>query len=57
MHLLELVAAGRVQDRAGVVAALDERGYDVPRQGEHYVTARDPATGGAVAAAGGAVRT
>ena len=45
MHLLELVAAGRVQDRAGVVAALDERGYDVPRQGEHYVTARDPATG------------
>ena len=45
MHLLELVAAGRVKDRAGVVAVLEERGYDVPRQGDHYVTARDPETG------------
>ena len=45
MHLLELVDAGLVMDRAGVVAALEECGYDVPRQGEHYVTARDPATG------------
>ena len=45
MYLLELVAAGRVKDRAGVVAALETRGYDVPRQGERYVTARDPATG------------
>ena len=45
MHLLELVDAGLVMDRAGVVAALEARGYDVPRQGEHYVTARDPATG------------
>ena len=45
MHLLELVAAGRVKDRAGVVSALEARGYDVPRQGEHYVTARDRATG------------
>ena len=45
MHLLELVDAGKVKDRAGVVAALEARGYDVPRQGEHYVTARDPATG------------
>ena len=45
VHLLELVDAGRVKDRADVVAALEERGYDVPRQGEHYVTARDPATG------------
>ena len=45
MHLLELVDAGKVKDRAGVVAALEARGYDVRRQGEHYVTARDPATG------------
>ena len=45
MHLLELVAAGRVKDRAGVVVALEARGYEVPRQGEHYLTARDPATG------------
>ena len=45
MHLLELVAAGRVKDRAGVVAVLEERGYDVPRQGDHYLTARDRETG------------
>ena len=45
MHLLELVAAGRVKDRTGVVAALEARGYDVPRQGRHYVTARHPVTG------------
>ena len=44
-HLLELVAAGKVKDRAGVVAALQECGYEVPRQGEHYVTARSPETG------------
>ena len=45
MHLLELVDAGKVKDRAGVVAALEARGYDVPRQGDHYLTARDRATG------------
>ena len=41
-HLLGLVAAGKVRDRAGMVAALEECGYEVPRQGEHYVTARNP---------------
>ena len=45
MHLLELLDAGKVKDRAGVVAALEARGYDVPRQGDHYLTARDRATG------------
>ena len=44
-HLLGLVAAGQVRDRAGVVAALKECGYEVPRQGRHYVTARNPETG------------
>ena len=44
-HLLGLVAAGQVKDRAGVVAALKECGYDVPREGRHYVTARNPETG------------
>ena len=44
-HLLGLVAAGKVRDRAGMVAALEECGYEVPRQGEHYVTARNPETG------------
>ena len=44
-HLLGLVAAGKVKDRAGVVAALEGRGYEVPRQGEHYVTARNRETG------------
>ena len=40
-HLLQLVDAGAVKDRAGVVAALKEWGYNVPRAGQHYVTARD----------------
>ena len=43
-YLLQRVEHGTVQDRAGVVAALQEAGFDVPRQGDHYVTMRDPAT-------------
>ena len=43
-YLLQRVEHGTVQDRAGVVAALHEAGFDVPRQGDHYVTMRDPAT-------------
>ncbi len=44
-YLRQRVEHGTVQDRAGVVAALHEAGLDVPRQGDHYVTVRDPATG------------
>ena len=44
-YLLRGVERGTVQDRAGVVAALQEAGFDVPRQGKHYVTAHDPESG------------
>ena len=43
-YLMQRVEHGKVQDRAGVVAALQELGLDVPRQGDHYVTVRDPET-------------
>ncbi len=43
-YLLQGVEHGKVQDRAGVVAALQQAGFDVPRQGDHYVTVRDPDT-------------
>ena len=44
-YLLRGVACGTVQDRAGVVTALQQAGLDVPRQGKHYVTAHDPESG------------
>ena len=44
-HLMGLVAAGAVTDRGGVVAALEGLGFEVPRQGRHYVTIRRPETG------------
>ena len=43
-YLMQGVERGTVQDRAGVVAALQKAGLDVPRQGDHYVTVRDPDT-------------
>lgn len=44
-YLTEGVVAGAIQDRAGIVQALEEVGLTVPRQGAHYLTAQDPATG------------
>ena len=44
-HLMRLVADGAVKDRGGVVAALEGLGFEVPRQGRHYVTILQPATG------------
>ena len=44
-YLMQRVEHGTVQDRAGVVAALKEAGFEVPRAGKHYVTARNPETG------------
>ena len=43
--LRQRVAAGLVQDRAGVVAAFEEAGYEVPRQGKNYLTVAHPETG------------
>lgn len=39
-----LVGAGAVRDRAGMVAALEEAGLAVPRQGKDYITVQDPET-------------
>ena len=44
-YLLQRVESGKVEDRAGVVAALKEAGLEVPREGKHYVTAVDPERG------------
>ena len=55
-YLLRGVERGTVQDWAGVVAALQEAGFDVPCQGKNYVTAHDPDSGKAVAAERSAVR-
>ncbi|MDE2664561.1 MAG: relaxase/mobilization nuclease domain-containing protein [Acidobacteriota bacterium] len=44
-YLVERIESGAIQDRDGVVGALREAGLEVPRQGKHYVTARDPESG------------
>ena len=38
-------STGAVKDRHDVVAALQEAGLEVPRQGLDYITALDPETG------------
>ena len=42
--LEQRIAAGEVEDRAGVVRALEDVGFEVPRQGKDYITAADPET-------------
>ena len=44
-YLVQRVEHGAVQSRAAVVSALEEVGFEVPRQGKNYVTARDPDSG------------
>ena len=44
-HLMGRVTDGAVKDRAGVVAALEGLGFEVPRHGRHYVTILRPETG------------
>ena len=34
-----------MRNRADVVASLEEAGFEVPRQGKDYLTARDPDSG------------
>ena len=43
-YLLQRVEHGTVRNRADVVAALQEAGLEVPRQGKDYLTALDPTT-------------
>ena len=44
-YLRHRVAAGLIKDRAGVVAALEDAGFEVPRQGKNYLTVAAPETG------------
>ncbi|MYD86764.1 MAG: relaxase/mobilization nuclease domain-containing protein [Acidobacteria bacterium] len=44
-YLLQRVEHGAVRNRADVVASLEEAGFEVPRQGKDYLTARDPDSG------------
>ena len=44
-YLVQRVERGQAEDRAGVVAALKEAGFAVPREGKHYVTVLDPERG------------
>ncbi|WP_420636860.1 hypothetical protein [Candidatus Palauibacter sp.] len=44
-YLLQRVEHGTVRNRADIVAALQDAGLEVPRQGKDYLTALDPETG------------
>ncbi|XQZ55998.1 hypothetical protein E2979_22350 (plasmid) [Paracoccus yeei] len=44
-YLTALVAAEKVTDRETMVAALQEAGLQVPRQGKDYLTVQDPESG------------
>ena len=44
-YLVQRVEHGVVQSRADVVSSLEDAGFEVPRQGKDYVTARDPESG------------
>ena len=54
-YLLQRVEHGVVRSRADVVTALEEAGFEVPRQGKDYLTARDPRQRQTVAAQRSAV--
>ena len=45
-YLSQGIETGAVSDRATMVYALQRAGLEVPRQGEHYLTAADPESGG-----------
>ncbi|MCY4635481.1 MAG: relaxase/mobilization nuclease domain-containing protein [Acidobacteria bacterium] len=44
-YLVQRVEHGVVQSHADVVSALEDTGFEVPRQDRDYVTARDPESG------------
>jgi len=39
------ILSGEILDRAGILTALAEAGFETPRAGKSYITARDPQTG------------
>ena len=45
-YLSQGIETGAVSDRATMISALQRAGLEVPRQGEHYLTAADPESGG-----------
>ena len=45
-YLRQRIRSGTVQDRETMVSALREARLDVPRQGKHYITVRDPSSNG-----------
>lgn len=44
-YLVQCIEIGEVTDRTGVVAALREAGFEVPRQGQNYLTVQDVVSG------------
>ncbi len=43
--VLDQVSVGHITDRASMIEALAEAGFDIPRAGKAYLTAQDPDTG------------
>lgn len=44
-YLVQCIEIGEVTDRTGIVAALREAGFEVPRQGQNYLTVQDVVSG------------
>jgi len=44
-YLESAIIAGQINDRDGIVSALNEAGYETPRLGKNYITALNPETG------------
>jgi len=43
--ILDQISMGLIEDRASMVEALTDAGFDLPRAGKAYLTAQDPETG------------
>ena len=43
--ILDQISVGLIEDRASMVEALTDAGFDLPRAGKVYLTAQDPETG------------
>ncbi|WP_096872886.1 relaxase/mobilization nuclease domain-containing protein [Phaeobacter piscinae] len=43
--ILDQISVGTITDRASMIDALSEVGFDIPRASKNYITAKDPDTG------------
>jgi len=43
--ILDQISVGTIRDRASMVDALTDAGFDIPRASNNYITAKDPDTG------------